>query len=112
MASKTKIAGEALLALQKLGIYNGLWLSDETVTRLINRTYNNIKDTGGISRTNLNRAASPKGVHQLQQCGTFSKVTQLEFFVTKRITFIAYTKRKFVYVYIIITLTKQANFCP
>ena len=72
MASKTKIAGEALLALQKLGMYNGLWLSDETVTRVINRTYNIIKNTGGISRTNLNRAASPRGVHQIQQRGTFS----------------------------------------
>ena len=36
MTSKKAIANEAMLALQKSGKYNGLWLSDETLSREIN----------------------------------------------------------------------------
>lgn len=39
MAIKTKIAGKALRALQRDGIYNGLWLSDETFIHESNMTY-------------------------------------------------------------------------
>ena len=73
MTSKSSIAAEALLSLQTGGMYNGIWLSDETVTREINKTYSAIKKTGGISRTDLNRATGPRGVGTLKQCGIFGK---------------------------------------
>ena len=69
MTSKSSIAAKALLSLQTGGMYNGIWLSDETVTREINKTYSAIKKTGGISRTDLNRADGPRGVGALKQCG-------------------------------------------
>ena len=43
MTSKSSIAAKALLSLQTGGMYNGIWLSDETVTCEINKTYSAIK---------------------------------------------------------------------
>ena len=73
MTSKKAIANEAMLALQKSGKYNGLWLSDETLSREINQTYSHIKEIGGISRRDINNATSPRGIGQLSQCGLFSQ---------------------------------------
>ena len=73
MTSKSSIAAKALLSLQTGGMYNGIWLSDETVTREINKTYSAIKKTGGISRTDLNQAAGPRGAGALKQCRIFGK---------------------------------------
>ena len=59
------IAYEVLFSLQKSSRYKGKWLSDETIVREINRSYDAISSIWVITKYNLNLATGPKG------CGNF-----------------------------------------